>query len=721
MAGVFEQTPIRYHERLPGFAESSDTRVPIVDGMRLNVVAQGEALGSANTRLESCDWRLDLRSGVVTRTSTWSTSHGRLEIGAERVMPGRPGASIGLRYTVRSLDFTGDIQIASLLDATSRSAAEGDDPRIGVNLAGGGLQLTAASEQDGVTYSVQKTLRSGTWVAAAQAHRPASSALASYVDDVGDRRPPAERFTGGLNPGDAAVLEKYVTYASGSGEPSATELAALRERVSAMAGETFDDHARHRRDALDAQWRISDIRIGGDDTSDRAVRFNTFHLLQSASLDPRFSTAAKGLTGEGYEGHAFWDTEAFVVPALVFTAPRLARIALEARVHQLDGARATARALNHRRGALYPWRTIGGQECSSHYPSGSAQYHINAAIAQAIELYVTATGDETLLLDGGAELLWETARVWLDVGTFSPAYGGKFCIFGVTGPDEYSALVDNNFYTNQMAALHLKYAARVYVDLADRHRGAWQELTARLRLDRNEVDSWLAAAESMHLPYDQTLGIDAQDERFLAKPRLDLASPSPGPLLLDCHPLTLYRHQVSKQADLILAMVFASTGVPLDRLRRNLDYYEQVTTHDSTLSTCAYAIVSATAGLPDKALAYFRKTALVDIDDLHRNVSHGSHMACLAGSIMAIQWGFAGMTWRGGTLGFRPTLPEDWTSLSFRVLWKGRLIELDIGHSATRYTLLEGEPIDICHFAAPVTLSAAAVHLERPPVMECTS
>ena len=475
IAGVFEQTPIHYHERLPGFAESSDTRVPVVDGMRLHVEARGQALGHPDTRLESCDWHLDLRSGVVTRTSTWFTSHGRLEIRSERVMPGRPGASIALRYTVRSIDFAGDIHIASLLDVTSRNTPEGGDPRIGVNLAGGGLRLATAGVQDGVTYCVQKTSRSGIWVAAAQAHRLDSGLQHDVSASRGNGTPygmsPAEHFAGELRSGEAVVLEKFVTYASGRGDPSQAELADLRARASSMARENFDHYAMFRREALDAQWRISDIRVVGDEACDRGLRFNTFQLLQSASLDPRYSTSAKGLTGEGYEGHAFWDTEAFVVPALVCSAPRLARTALEARIGQLDGARATARALNHRRGALYPWRTIAGLECSAHYPSGSAQYHINAAIAQAIELYVTATSDETLLLDGGAELLWETARVWLDVGTYSPAYDGKFCIFGVTGPDEYSALVDNNFYTNRMAALHLKYAAQVYFELADQTPG----------------------------------------------------------------------------------------------------------------------------------------------------------------------------------------------------------------------------------------------------------
>jgi alpha,alpha-trehalose phosphorylase len=721
LASVFERTPIHYHERLSGFAESSDTRVPVVDGMRLDVEAQGETLGHGRTRLETCDWHLDLKGGVVTRTSTWSTSHGRLGIRSERVMPGRPGASIALRYEVRSVDFTGALRVASQLDVTSRNTPEGDDPRIGVNLAGGGLRLAWAGVLDRITCCVEKTRRSGIWVAAAQAHRAAGNLqpddAASRRDDATSGGSPAEHFAAVLAPGEAIVLEKFVTYASGRGEPSEAELAALCGRVASMASESFDHSVRLRREALEAQWRISDIRIEGDPACDRALRFNGYHLLQSASLDPRFSTAAKGLTGEGYEGHAFWDTEAFVVPALVCSAPRLARTALEARISQLDGARMTARALNHRRGALYPWRTINGQECSAHYPSGSAQYHINAAIAQAVELYVTATGDETLLLDGGAELLWETARVWLDVGTFSPAYDGKFCIFGVTGPDEYSALVDNNYYTNRMAALHLKYAARVYFELAKTHPEAWRELTARLQLERDEVTGWLTASDAMYLPYDARLAIDAQDERFLAKPRLDLPSSSGKPLFLTQHPLTLYRHQVSKQADLILAMVFAGDGVPLDRLRRNLAYYEAVTTHDSTLSPCAYAIAYATAGLPEKSVEYFRKNVFVDIDDEHGNVAHGSHMASLAGSIMAIQWGFAGMTWRGGVLGFRPTLPESWSSLAFRILWRGRLIELDISHSSVTYTLVHGEPLEVRHFESSFMLESS-VALDCPPLLD---
>jgi trehalose/maltose hydrolase-like predicted phosphorylase len=271
-----------------------------------------------------------------------------------------------------------------------------------------------------------------------------------------------------------------------------------------------------------------------------------------------------------------------------------------------------------------------------------------------------------------------------------------------------------------MAALHLKYAAHVYFKLAGRQRDALGRIASRLQVDRDEVQSWIAASDAMHLPYDTALAIDAQDERFLAKPRLEPVSSDGAPLLLNCHPLTLYRHQVSKQADLILAMAFAGDGVPRDRLRRNLAYYETVTTHDSTLSACAYAIVAAKAGLHAKALEYFHKNVFVDIDDRQGNVAHGSHMAALAGSVLAIQWGFAGMTWRGGALGFRPILPESWASVTFRLLWQGRLIELEIRQSNVAYALLQGEPLEISHFGEPFMLKATVVRENPPPLVEET-
>ena len=315
--------------------------------------------------------------------------------------------------------------------------------------------------------------------------------------------------------------------------------------------------------------------------------------------------------------------------------------------------------LGHRSGAAFPWRTIAGGESSTHYPSGAAQYHINAAIAQAVELYVSATGDDEFLWDCGLDLVFETARVWIDVGHYSAARRNRFCLFGMTGPDEYSALVDNNYYTNKMAALHLAYAAATATRLAAESPDRFAVVARRLGLTSDEVAAWARASAAMYLPEDSARGIDAQDDSFLAKPEWPgLAQGHRGrPLLLDVHPMVLYRHQVSKQADLILAMAIAGDDVDPARMRRNFEYYERVTTHDSTLSWCAFAMVAARVGEMSKAYDYFVQTAKVDVENLHGNLGHGSHIAALAGSWLVVAYGFAGLKWRSGTLHFQPVLP----------------------------------------------------------------
>jgi alpha,alpha-trehalose phosphorylase len=545
---------------------------------------------------------------------------------------------------------------------------------------------------------VEQTRRSGIWVAAAQAHRLgdglAHRGAALEADGL------AEVFEAEIAPGDAVWLEKRVAYQAWTHAPGEGDPAALAARAAEAAAEGFDALAARRRAELDAFWETADVRVEGDPDAERALRFNLFHLFQSASRDAASGTAAKGLTGEGYEGHVFWDTEAFVLPALVFLAPDLARRALVFRAGQLEGARETARALNHPRGALYPWRTIAGRECSAHYPSGSAQYHINGAVALAIELYWAATADDRFLIDHGAEVLFETARLWMALGRYSPRRGGRFCFFGVTGPDEYTALVDNNHYTNKIAARHLAFAAATAERLARIAPEDFARLAERLGLGGEETEAWRRAAAAIYLPQDADLGIDAQDEAFLGKPAwpFDLTSEEHRPLLLECHPMTLYRHQICKQADLIQAMAFLGDDVPPARMRANLDYYEAVTTHDSTLSHGPFAIVSARVGLADKALDYFRRNVGVDLEDRHRNAGHGSHMAALASSWLALAVGFAGLSWRGGELGFKPVLPAAWTGARFAIRWRGHRLAIEIGREATTYGWAGPETLTIRHF-----------------------
>ncbi|HWT41911.1 MAG TPA: beta-phosphoglucomutase, partial [Sphingopyxis sp.] len=418
-------------------------------------------------------------------------------------------------------------------------------------------------------------------------------------------------------------------------------------------------------------------------------------------------------TGEGYEGHYFWDAETFMLPVLALQAPDKARTLLSYRIGKLDRARAHARALGHACGALYPWRTIAGDECSSHYPTGSAQYHINGDIAYALALYVAATGDEDFRAEA-AEMLFETARMWMEIGAFDARRGGAFCLYGVTGPDEYSALVDNDFYTNAIARRHLAYAAETAEWL--RARGDLAALAGAIGLGDSEIVDWQRAADAMWLPVDSVLGVHPQDDAFLGRPELPslAARDGHGPLLMRYHPMILFRHQVAKQGNVVQAMAMDLVDMPLSRQRRNLDYYARVTTHDSTLSSVSFAIVAARLGDEAAALDFLAECAFVDLEDRHGNTAHGLHMAALAGSWLVLAQGWGGLRLDGPVPSFRPQLPVAWNAYRFRLQWRGSVIELAVDAAGCTYRLLSGAPLDIVDHGRALCIGPDSVTAPRP-------
>lgn len=710
LGSVYEKHPIHYHERFPGFARSTDTRLPVADGQRIAVW-----LGKQRLDIDDAEWltferELDLRSGRLSRRLRLRTAQGQtLQIHAERVLPFDSASTgvdlLAIRYRVESIDYSGPLSLASAIECGHQAAEQGDDPRIGVAVSEG-LRLLAAQADEHGAHVLQSTRHSNVRVACAQAHR-LDGGLGFGAAEHADEHV-LQGYDGALQPGDSLTLEKFVAYASGSEDSELAERATQAVARAVVAG--FDALAAQQAAALAEFWDGAELSIDGDASAEQALRFNLFHLLQSAGRDGVNGTAAKGLTGEGYEGHYFWDTEAFMLPVMVYTAPEVARAMLHARYLALEPARRHAREMNHPRGALFPWRTITGGECSAHYPSGSAAYHINAAVAYAIGLYVDATGDVDFLLESGAEILFETARIWPQIGHFNPRRGGAFCIHEVTGPDEYTALVDNNFYTNRMAQQHLLRAVQVWQRLHAERPQQVAELAARLGLDAHEVESWRRAGEAMFLHYDEALGIYAQDDTFLDKPRWPFPKHEGEhrPLLLDFHPLTLYRHQVCKQADVIMALVLAGDGIPAEVKRRSFDYYEAVTTHDSTLSASVFGILASEVGHAEQAAKYFAENLRVDLDDLHGNTDHGVHMAALAGTWLGLVSGFAGLRAVDGTLHFAPTLPSGWNGYGFGLRWQGRRLRLRVSRDGVEYRLLEGAPLTIEHEGRRVELNRVA-------------
>lgn len=711
LAAVHAQSPIHHHERLPGFARSTDTRVPVADGTRIELWLGDRWLDPAACDVLDAERTLDLRTGRFVRTQRLRTAAGEiLSLRAERVLPLEGPDVLAIRYAVASETYRGPLRLVSCLISGGRAAAQGDDPRIGAG-GGAGLRDVAGDADARVAWRVQSVRDGALRVRCAQRHAPGEGL--AFVDAGVEPGRVFQTFAADVVPGTTVVLEKCVAYASGDADdPLAARTDVALQRAGAQG---FDGLAARQAAVLEAFWNGADAEVADHPAITQALRFNLFHLVQSAGRSGVDGTAAKGLTGEGYEGHCFWDTEAFVLPVMAFVAPEVARAMLAWRHRTLEAARAHAREMNHPRGALYPWRTIAGGECSAHYPSGSAAYHINAAVAYAIGLYVDATDDVDFLVDAGAEMLFETARIWPQIGHFDPRRDGAFCLHEVTGPDEYTALVDNNHYTNRMAQRHLWRAADVWERLRRERPQAHAALAARLALGEDEVALWRHAADAMWQGVDARLGIFAQDDTFLDKPRWPFARKTDGhrPLLLDYHPLTLYRHQICKQADVVMALALAGDDVPPLRMKRSFDYYEALTTHDSTLSASVHGIVAAAIGEPRRALGYFLDCLRVDLDDLHGNTGHGVHMAAMAGSWLALVQGFGGLRVRDGGLAFAPQLPPGWPAHAFALRWRGRTLQVRVGGEGVDYRLVDGEPLSLSHDGIAFTL-ATAVPVRMP-------
>jgi alpha,alpha-trehalose phosphorylase len=500
-----------------------------------------------------------------------------------------------------------------------------------------------------------------------------------------------------LQPGERLALTKFVAY-GWSGERS---VPALRDQVEAAliaakhAGwrELLDSQ----KAAMNAFWQGADVEIDGEPAVQQAVRFGLFHTFQAGARAERRAIPAKGLTGPGYDGHAFWDTESFVLPVLTATAPHAAADALRWRQSTLDLARQRAQTL-HLRGAAFPWRTIRGQECSGYWPAGTAAMHINADIAVAVERYVQWTGDAEFECEHGLPILVETARLWQSLGYHGA--DGRFHIDGVTGPDEYSALVDDNVFTNLMAKRNLAAAA----DAAQRSPKAAEAL----QVTQGEIAAWRAAAAVVAVPYDERLRVHQQDKGFTEHELWDFARSdreNAYPLLLNAPYFEIYRRQVVKQADLMLAMHWCGDEFTAAEKARAFAYYEPLTVRDSSLSACTQAVMAAEVGQLELANDYLAEAALMDLHDLQQNTRNGLHIASLAGTWIAVVAGFGGMRDHGGRLSFRPQLPPGWRCFAFALHWQGQCVRVTVTAEHTEYRLPpDAVGVDIVHAGEEVHL-----------------
>jgi len=710
--GFHETWEIKHAEDAFAFAKTGQTIVNAPDAKLMKLYVDDEPLLVGDAELNAYERVMDFRAGVSHRSLTWRTPAGKIvHVRSERMV------SLAHRHlAVFTFDITlenGDAPIvvsSQLLNRQDgedeyhvRSAAlgEGKDPRQASQFDRRVLepQLQHQLDEDdpagGEVALGYRCVTSRMTMTAAYRHVvTADCAYETETALSGDLAKTV--FTFDAHRGDSIRIVKYVSYHSSRGVPCQELADRCHRTIERGVAEGHDALCREQREWLDDFWAHSDIEIVGDPQAQQAIRWNLFQLAQASARTHEQGIAAKAVTAGGYDGHYFWDTEVYVLPFLAYTNPEAARKLLRFRYRMLDAARARAEELSQR-GALYPWRTINGEEASAYYAAGTAQYHINAAIVYALERYLNATADVEFLADEGAEMLVETARLYEDLGFYDINGAECFHIHGVTGPDEYTTVVNDNLYTNVMARFTMRYAARCVEFLKQGAPEAYATLVRRTGLTEDEPAAWHRACDAMFIPYDDETGIHPQDASFLERERWDFEhTPADKyPLLLHFHPLVIYRHQVLKQADVVLAMYLRHEHFTQDQKRRNFDYYDPLTTGDSSLSACVQSIEASDVGYTDLAWNYFEQALYLDLADTHGNTSDGVHVANAGGVWAAIVHGFAGLSDTGDHLVFRPCLPAAWDGLSFRVHRHGTDVAVRLDPEGATVEVVAGTPVPV--------------------------
>ncbi|MFC8920966.1 glycoside hydrolase family 65 protein [Cellulosimicrobium sp. NPDC057127] len=709
VAPVFEEYDQTYAEGGYAYPEVEERLVPVVDAWRLGWSVDGEPVDVRAGTVHEHRRELDLRHGVLDRELRWTAPSGAtVTLTSRRLVSLVRREIVATWWQVQAED---DVTVTVLPAPDCPHGGAGGDDRPGHDgpghdgPAGDGPRLvTVTCRHDAQGSSVdQRAVRSGRALAVETAHLvECSDGVTATWDDA----PRAASLTARLRAGDR--LRVLVLAAHAAGTETGALAARAHDALTAAGRAGWDELQHEQRRFLAEVWERGDVVVEGDDEMQQAVRHALFSVVQASAQVRDVGVRAKGMTGTGYAGHAFWDSECFVLPVLDHVLPAAAADHLRWRHQTLPLARDRAAELGLP-GASFPWRTISGRECSGYWPAGTAAFHVNAAVACAAARHVAVTGDEVLERESAVDLVVETARLWAGRGHHTAA---GFRIDGVTGPDEYTAVVDNNTYTNLMAAANLRHADA----LCERH----PQEAGRLGVTTAEREAWLRAASRMIVPYNAELRVTEQSQDFTRHAPWHFEPRTTARFPLDQHVpyVELYRHQVVKQADLVLALHTASDAFSPEQKLRDFDYYEPLTVRDSSLSAPAQAVVAAEVGYVDLAYDYARECALLDLCDLRASTDGGLHVASLAGAWTALVAGLGGLRHADdGLLHLAPRLPSRLRRLAFAVRQGDARITVDVRGQTVTYRLTAGDEARLTHHGEKLRLTAASPQERRhvPP------
>jgi alpha,alpha-trehalose phosphorylase len=680
--GFYDFMPVKHAENLFGLPREKEIMANVANTQGIKLFLEDEEFSMFRGQVLQSRLAVNMNEGTMVREVLWRSEKGRtVKLKITRMTSFYQLPLFTIDYEVEPIDFSGEITFESTQIGRVTNYYNPEDPRTSDEY----LQLMIPDYfkiKKDTSYMKSHTSRSNLFIC---------NCVGSTLSQDYDQEIFIENHTVTMQAKTTGMQGKKIRFIKYSVFCDSLRYANYREQAGKEMEKArsvpLEYLYQKQKEYLTEYWDNCRVDIEGDDELDLSIKYNLYQLIQSVGKDRFCNIAPKGLSGDGYEGHYFWDTEMYIQPFFSITNPVLSKNLIAYRYATLDKARENAAIIGHKKGALYPWRTITGRECSGYFPAGAAQYHINGAVAHSIINYYLATKDIEFILEKGAEIIFETARLWIDAGNFN---NGKFHINTVTGPDEYTCIVNNNYYTNAIAKYHLSWAGKFY-DLLQREEG-FAQLKEKIGLREQEIQEFQQASDSMYLPYDKTLQINPQDDSFLQKEKWDINEiPRENfPLLLHYHPLHIYRHQICKQADTILAHFIVEDFQSEEVMHNSFLYYEKITTHDSSLSKAIFSIMAARLGMEEKATAYFGDSAKLDLLDLQHNTVDGVHIANMGGSFMTVVYGFAGFRLKEQGISFAPMLPKKWKSYRFEICYVNSRIQVYVNDQQCVFLLEKG-------------------------------
>ncbi|MGO3610027.1 MAG: glycoside hydrolase family 65 protein [Enterococcus gilvus] len=698
LAGIWYPDKTRVGWWKNGYPEYFGKVINAMDFIQMKLFVNDHEIDLATTAFEDFDLELDMENGLLTRSFVAIAGGATVRFTFERFLSIVKQELAVIRLTAECLASDAQIRVLSKLDNNVQNEDSNYEEMFWLEKERGhqmesSFLTTQTMPND---FCIEQFSVTG-------AMKHVSSAIGVQQDDTLEV---AETFTYDLKSDESMQLEKRVVILTSRDVPESEQsekALALLEAYDA----SYEELLAEQNAAWAKRWALADVSIGGDNEAQQGIRFNIFQLFSTYyGEDDRLNIGPKGFTGEKYGGATYWDTEAYAVPMyLGISDPTITKNLLKYRHNQLPQAKHNARQQGLK-GALYPMVTFTGVECHNEWEITFEEIHRNGAIAHAIYNYTTYTGDESYIQKEGLEVLTEIARFWADRVHYSKRQQ-KYMIHGVTGPNEYENNINNNWYTNYLATWVLSYTLENYQKY---------QAHATVTITQEEQTKWQDIVQNMYFPKDEELGIFVQHDTFLDKDLLPTSALDPAERPLNQHWSwdKILRSCFIKQADVLQGIYFFGDSFTDEEKRRNFEFYEPMTVHESSLSASVHAILAAELGLIDKSMEMYQRTARLDLDNYNNDTDDGLHITSMTGSWLAIVQGFAQMKTSTGTLSFAPLLPKDWDHYSFHITYRGRLLAVTVTQKEVRIDLKDGSAFAMVLYGQEITLKdSVSVPLEQ--------